>query len=146
MARIYDLVMTHKLDTDDLFIHSIQRNCAKRRLSFFLIEPLWVEKFSDCLSRGEIWPRVLLNMQSEHHEPDEIYHRLVRLAAEKNVQIIDPPDVARAAFDKAALHPRLIASGIHVPHTVFVPHDRIGRFTLSDADREAVGQPFVIKP
>ena len=28
MARIYDLVMTHKLDTDDLFIHSVQRNCA----------------------------------------------------------------------------------------------------------------------
>ena len=146
MARIYDLVMTHKLDTDDLFIHSIQECCAKARLSFFLIEPLWVERFYDCLSRGQLWPRVLLNMHSEHHQPDEIFHQLVRLAAEKNVQIIDPPDTARMAFDKSALHARLIAAGIHVPHTVVVEREAMENFKLTDADRAAVGTPFVIKP
>ena len=146
MARIYDIVMTHKLDTDDLFIHSIQQNCARERLSFFLVEPLWVERFYDCLARGQVWPRVLLNMHSEHHQPDEIFHQLVQLAAEKHVQIIDPPDVARMAFDKSLLHSRLIGSGIHVPHTVFVARDEIATFELSASDQEAVNSPFVIKP
>ena len=146
MARVYDFVMTHKLDADDLFIHTIQRNCAKGHLNFFLIEPVWVERFYECLQRDEIWCRVLLNMNSEHHQPDETFHKLVRLAASKNVQIIDPPDVAQAAFDKARLHPRLIASGIHVPHTLFVAKDQLAQFKLSDAEREFLGNPFVIKP
>ena len=146
MARVYDFVMTHKLDADDLFIHTIQRNCAKAHLNFFLIEPLWVERFYQCMDKGEIWCRVLLNMQSEHHQPDEPFHKLVRLAAAKHVQIIDPPDVAQAAFDKARLHPRLIASGIHVPHTIFVGKEQVKEFKLSDAERQFLGEPFVIKP
>src|SRR5436190_1792101 len=146
VARVYDLVMTHKLDADDLFIHTIQRACAKAHLNFFLIEPLWVERFYECMDKGEIWCRVLLNMQSEHHQPDEAFHKLVRLAAAKHVQIIDPPDVAQAAFDKARLHPRLIASGIHVPHTIFVAKEQVPDFKLSEAERQFLGEPFVIKP
>lgn len=146
MARVYDFVVTHKLDADDLFIHSLQRNCAKARLNFFLIEPLWVERFAECLDKGEIWCRVLLNMHSEHHQPDEVYHKLVRLAAQKNVLIIDPPDVAQAAFDKARLHPRLMASGIHVPHTLLVPREQVPHFKLAETEREFLGTPFVIKP
>src|SRR6266567_4408993 len=45
VTRIYDLVMTHKLDTDDYFIHCIQRFCAEARLNFFLVEPAWVDVF-----------------------------------------------------------------------------------------------------
>ncbi len=138
--------MTHKLDADDLFIHSIQRYCAEARLNFFLIEPVWIDCFYEALNSGRIWPRVLLNMNSEHHLPDEPFHKLVRLAAEKHVQIIDPPDTARAAFDKARLHAPLIGCGIHVPYTVFVPRDQIGQFPLSPEHREALGTPFVIKP
>ena len=138
--------MTHKLDADDLFIHSIQRYCAEARLNFYLIEPVWIDCFYEALNRGAVWPRVLLNMNSEHHLPDEPFHKLVRLAAEKNVQIIDPPDVARAAFDKARLHSPLIGCGIHVPHTVIVPREQISQFTLSPADLEALANPFVIKP
>jgi hypothetical protein len=143
---VYDFVMTHKLDADDFFIHQIQQQCAAARLSFFLIEPLWVEPFHDALLRGRLWPRVLLNMHSEHHQPEEIYHRLVRLAAERQSFVIDPPDRALAAFDKARLHGRLIGAGIHVPHTVIVPWKRVPCLQLGEADRAALGTPFVIKP
>ena len=66
--------MTHKLDTDDLFIHKIQENAVAARLNFFLIEPLWVDCFYQALEKGRVWPRVLLNMHSAHHQPDEVYH------------------------------------------------------------------------
>lgn len=138
--------MTHKLDADDYFIHCVQKHCADARLNFFLIEPLWVEAFFHGLESGRIWAHVLLNMHSEHHQPKEIFHRLVRLAADKGVRVIDPPDRAVAAFDKSKLHHRLIAGGLAVPYTVVVPASEAATFRLSAADREALGQPFVIKP
>ena len=146
MTRIYDLAMTHKLDSDDFFIHCIQRHCAEAGLNFFLIEPRWVEAFYVALQLGEVWPRVMLNMHSEHHQPEEIFHRLVRLAAEKNCQVIDPPDIALAGFDKARLHPRLANAGVKVPETLIVSREQLTTFQLGEAERAALGTPFVIKP
>src|SRR5438093_3108981 len=130
--------MTHKLDSDDFFIQCIQRHCAESGLNFFLIEPLWVEAFHLYLQFGEVWPRVLLNMHSEHHQPEEIYHRLVRLAAEKHCQVIDPPEVVQAAFDKARLHPLLAGAGLKVHPSVIVPREQAPDFRLSEADRAAI--------
>src|SRR6266513_2300031 len=113
--------MTHKLDADDLFIHRVQQHCAELGLNFFLVEPLWVEPFCDQFAKGKIWARALLNMHSEHHLPDDVYHRLIWLAHERKTQIIDPPDVAIGTFDKAKLHVRLLAAGFNVPFTVIVP-------------------------
>jgi hypothetical protein len=144
--RIYDVVMTHKLDADDLFLHEVQAHCAARRLTFFLIEPLWVESFRIYLELGEIWARVLLNMHSEHHDPEEVYHRLVRLAHDRHTRVIDPPEVAGAAFNKARMHARLLEAGVGVPFTVVVAQDQITQWQPTAAEREALGTPFVVKP
>lgn len=138
--------MTHKLDADDFFIHRIQQHCAEAGLNFFLVEPLWVQRFYEYYARNEVWAQVLLNMHSEHHLPDDIYHRLVLLAHHKNTKVIDPPDVAQAAFDKARMHGRLIGAGLHVPYTVVVAEGATATFQLTPQQREQLGTPFVIKP
>lgn len=138
--------MTHKLDADDFFIHRIQEHCAAARLNFFLIEPVWVDGFFQAYSQGKVWARVLLNMHSEHHRPDDIYHQLIWLAHQKQTRVIDPPETAIAAFDKARLHPRLIEAGIKVPPTLIVPREKIPGFVLSPTELELLGSPFVIKP
>jgi hypothetical protein len=138
--------MTHKLDSDDFFIQRVQQRSAELGLNFFLIEPLWVEPFRIYSQLGEVWTRVLLNMHSEHHQPDEEYHRLVRLLHERGTQVIDPPDVALAAFDKARLHHRLVEAGLTVPPTVVVSREQVADFRLTDPQREMLGSPFVIKP
>ena len=138
--------MTHKLDADDFFIHRVEQHCAEAGLNFFLIEPLWVGAFYEGLHQGHLWPRVLVNMHSEHHQPKDIYHRLVRLAQERHTQIIDPLDRAIAAFDKARLHPRLLSHGMQVPFSIIVPSETLPGFRLSDQDRASLGLPFVIKP
>jgi hypothetical protein len=145
-TRVYDLVMTHKLDADDLFIHRVQYHCAELALSFFLVEPLWVQRFYELYARNEVWARVLLNMHSEHHLPDDIYHRLVLFAHHKNTRVIDPPDVAQAAFDKSRMHEKLLASGFNVPYTITVPQSAVATFQLTPEQRTALGEPFVIKP
>ena len=144
--RTYDFVMTHKLDADDFFIHRVQQRCAERGWNFYLIEPLWVEAFYDKLQQGRIRARVLLNMHSEHHQPDDIYHRLVRLAFERKTLVIDPPDIALAAFDKAQLHPRLQAAGFTLPFTLVVTASEIPTFKLRPEDQARLGTLFVIKP
>lgn len=138
--------MTHKLDTDDFFIHQVQLHCAERGLRFFLVEPLWVERFYDCYTRNEIWARVLLNMHSEHHLPDDIYHRLVLLAHVKNTKVIDPPDIAQAAFDKAHMHEKLVGGAFSVPYTVVVSRNETATFKLSEEQKFHLGRPFVVKP
>jgi hypothetical protein len=138
--------MTHKLDADDLFIHRVQQRCAEKGLNFFLVEPLWVERFYELFARNEVWARVLLNMHSEHHLPEDIYHRLVLLAHHKAARVIDPPDVAQAAFDKGRMHEKLITAGLQAPFTVVVPQGQAGAFRLSEEQRARLGEPFVIKP
>ncbi len=146
VTRVYDLVMTHTLDADDLFIHRVQYHAARLRLNFFLIDPQWVDLFREKMERGEVWARVLLNMNSEHHNAQDPYSRLVRLAADRKTQVIDHPETALASFDKARLHPRLVDSGIQVPFTRIVPNAEAKVFRLTDEDRIALGSPFVIKP
>ncbi|MSU63739.1 MAG: hypothetical protein EXS31_15285 [Pedosphaera sp.] len=144
--RNYDLVMTHKLDADDFFIHCVQRHCAERGLNFFLIEPLWAEQFLLKLRSRDVRARALLNLHSEHHQPEDVFHQIVNLAFEQGTQVIDPPDVARAAFDKARLHPRLIQAGLQLPHTLIVERERIESFEFSATELEHLGSPFVVKP
>jgi hypothetical protein len=138
--------MTHMLDADELFIHRVQQHSAEAGLNFFLVEPLWVEAFYEHFRQGQVWTHVLLNMHSEHHMPDDVFHRLVLLAAEKNVQVIDPPHVARAAFDKACIHPRLVEAGIPVPETIIVSAHEITQFQLAPQQIERLKLPFVVKP
>ena len=146
VMRTYDLVMTHKLDADDFFIHRVQQHCAERGMNFFLIDPLWAETFHEKLSQGKVWARVLINMHSEHHQPEDLYHRLVNLAFERKTRVIDPPDLARSAFDKASLHPRLLAAGFTLPHTVIVSGAQEDGWDLCESDRAKLGETFVIKP
>lgn len=144
--RTYDLIMTHKLDTDDFFIHRIQQHCAERGLNFFLVEPEWVDLFEAKFRQKKVWSRVLLNMHSEHHQSDDIYHRLIQVAFESKTKVIDPPDLALAAFDKARLHPRLLSAGFELPYTLVVPREKVAEFTLSESQIASLGSPFVIKP
>jgi len=138
--------MTHKLDTDDFFIHRVQKHCDGLGLNFFLIEPPWLDCFSQRLIEGTVSAKVLLNMHSEHHLPEENYHRLVRMAYQKGIKIIDPPDVALAACDKARLHPRLAEGGFGVPPTIIVRREDVAAFRLSPEQKEMLGPSFVIKP
>jgi hypothetical protein len=138
--------MTHFLDADEFFIHCVQRRCAERFLSFFLIEPVWVEAFHEGLRVDRVWARVLLNMHSEHHLPEDVYHRLVRLAEERRIQVVDPLALALSAFDKARIHPRLAAAGFNVPPTLIVPREEVAALRFTPEHRALLGRPFVIKP
>ena len=147
MARVYDLAMTHKLDADDYFIHRVQEACARAGLNFFLIEPAWAEAYLAKLERKEIWARVVINMQSEHHDSKEIFHRIIRRSHELGAKVVDPPDVAMAACHKAMAHQRLLSAGLPLPLTLIVDALPDGTWPeLTTEQLAALKPPFVIKP
>jgi hypothetical protein len=146
VARVYDLVMTHQLDADGFFIHCIQRLCAAKGMDFFLVEPVWIKAFLEAYQRDEVWARALLNMHSEHHLPDDPFHRLVELADARKTIVIDPPRIAQSAFDKSQLHPRLVEAGIHVPPSIIINATTARDLQLTAEQKDLLGDPFVIKP
>jgi len=138
--------MTHQLDADGFFIHCIQRMCAAKGLDFFLVEPVWVKPFFEAFQRDDIWARALLNMHSEHHLPEDPFHRLVALADHRKTIVIDPPTLAQNAFDKSVLHPRLEAAGVPVPPSLILDAATARTIQFTPEQREFLGDPFVIKP
>lgn len=114
-------------------------------MDFFLVEPLWVRSFLEAFERDDVWARALLNMHSEHHLPDDPFHRLVALADQRKTAVIDPPAVAQAAFDKSLLHPKLEAAGLMAPATIIVGAGESPR-VLTAEEQAFLGEPFVIKP
>ena len=145
-ARKYDLVMTHGLDTDGVFLHRVQERCAAAGLDFFLIEPLWAEAFLKALDEGAVLPRTLINLHSEHHDRTDVFSRLVDRAESLGVRMIDPPSIARACFDKAAMHHRLIEAGITVPPTILLPAAKAAGWRPTRDESWLLGSPFVVKP
>lgn len=115
-------------------------------MDFFLVEPLWIRAFLEAFERDEVWARALLNMHSEHHLPEDPFHRLVDLAERRKTVVIDPPSIARAAFDKSLLHGRIESAGLGVPPTLIVKAAEAPFFTLTSEQRDVLGSPFVIKP
>lgn len=147
MTRVYDLAMTHKLDADDFFIHRVQEACARAGLRFFLIEPLWAEEYLAKLERKEVWSHVVINMQSEHHDPKEIFHRIIQQSHALGAKVIDPPDLAMAACHKAMAHQRLLTAGLQLPPTFIMDQAPDGQWPeLTPEQLELLQPPFVIKP
>lgn len=138
--------MTHQLDADGFFIHCVQRRSAEKRLDFFLVEPIWVRHFLEAFELDDIWARALLNMHSEHHLPEDPFHKLVDLAERRKTIVIDPPSIARSAFDKSALHPRLEAAGVSVPPTIIAKAVEAHFLQLTPEQKSFLGDPFVVKP
>jgi hypothetical protein len=146
VPRVYDLVLTHALDTDDFFIHRVQRRCAEAGLNFFLVEPLWAAAFLEALQTRAVVVRTLINLHSEHHDPADVFSRLVATAEKLGVRMVDPPSKALPVFDKAAVHPRLLGSGLHVPPTVLVEAAAVESWQPTEEERLLLGSPFVVKP
>ena len=144
--RTYDLAMTHLLDADEFFIHRIQGECAARGLGFFLIEPAWANEFLLKLDRGQLKCRVLLNMHAEHHDCNELYHRLIRKAWAAGTWVIDPPELAAEMTDKAKGHALLAAKGLPLPDTrIWEPQQEAAEAFAAKLG-DGLPAPWVVKP
>lgn len=141
--KVYDLCLAF---TEEFFSLLIQEACAQARLSFFLIEPHWAQEFLQKLREGEVGVRVLIDMFSDAHAPDDFWYALAREAKASGGHVINDPDIVSQAAHKARFHHGLVERGVPVPPTVIVGRDQLGSFRLTEESRSLLGDPFVVKP
>lgn len=143
MPTYYDIALTY---VHDHFSSRVRELCGQFDLSFFLIEPVWVEDFFRKLQLGEIKVRVLIDMASDAYQPNDLYFQLAKEVKKSGGYVIDDPDAGAIMGHKSRFHTMLVEHNIPVPETVIVDRSELETFQLTEAIIAQVGTPFVVKP
>ena len=140
---IYDVALA---DSEEFFSHRVRELCGANNLTFFLVDPVWLEPFIKKLEQGEISVGVLLDFGSDPYDPHNRYYRLAKGVKASGGHVIDDPDRSPLTTHKGKFHSVLLQNGVSVPETVLVPRAEIASFRLTDDVKRRVGMPFVVKP
>ncbi len=140
---IYDVALANR---EEFFSHRVRELCGTNNLSFFLVEPVWVQEFLNKLSAGDISVGVLLDMASDPYDSSNLYYRLAREVKASGGHVIDDPDRSPITTHKGRFHGVLVKNGVAVPETVIISRQEIPSFRISDDFRKRIGVPFVVKP
>lgn len=142
--RTYMLAIAWNWEFDQDFVAGIERECAVRGLSSYLIDPQNLQAMLKAIQSGEVTFRAFFDRATD---ADAGFLPLVRLMEAAGVYYINPYHRVVHAVDKATMHLELITHGIHVPYTVILPpYTRTVEFEIDATGFERIGRPFVIKP
>ncbi len=135
-----ELLVLHEWEWDRAFVEGVSAAARQAGVRSAAVGP---DGMADALAaaRAGSLPAVLLDRASDVL-PEAA--QLADLAKAAGVRVVNDPDRARAAVDKARMHLALMSAGVHVPHTVVLPAGEPEPPGLSDLGR--LGTPFVLKP
>jgi hypothetical protein len=139
----YDVALAY---VQDYFSSRVRELCGQFDLSFFLVEPTWVEEFLRKHQAHEIKARVLVDMASDAYQPDDPYFTLAKEVKHSGGYVIDDPDAGAVMGHKAKFHRMLVEHHVPVPATVIVERHELHDFRMTDELIECLGIPFVVKP
>ena len=138
----YNLCLAWNMEIDTDFVRILQQVCESKGLSFLQIMPENLQHMLRPLLRREIAFHLFVDRASD---TDVRFIPFNQWAQARGAYCINPYDKAVATWDKAAMHHRLIAIGLHTPYTVILPpynhHSELPWF-----DRAVLGKQFIIKP
>lgn len=143
MPTCYHVVLA---TTHQYFSSRVMEFCGQFDLSFFLVEPVWVEDFVRKLQAGEVRARVLFDMASDAYEPGNLYFALAKEVKRSGGHVVDDPDRASVMAHKGMFHKLLEEHGIDVPETIVVERGQLESFRLTEEAKARLGVPFVVKP
>jgi hypothetical protein len=142
-VTVYDVVLAND---EEFFSHRVRELCGANNLSFFLLEPIWLEPFIQKLQQGDIGVGVYIDFGSDPYDPHNIYYRLAKEVKASGGYVIDDPDRSPITTHKGKFHAVLLKNAVPVPETILVPRSDLQAFRLTDQVRQAIGAPFVVKP
>lgn len=139
----YDIVLA---SGSHFFASRLRELCGQLDLSFFLVEPLWINEFLAKLQQRELTVEVLIDMAADLYIPDDPYVLLAKEVKRQGGYVIDDPDLGAVMAHKGRFHQILLENHIPVPETVIVQRDDLAGFRLTGEIKDRVGVPFVVKP
>lgn len=146
MAGTYDIVLSSPFHNYDFVAHRMQELCGQMNLTFFMVDDVWVQEFTEKLRAREISVRVLFDLTANQTIPDDPYLLLAREVKRRRGHVIDDPDITAIVANKGKFHKMLLENHILVPETVIVGRGEVDSFKITDEIKARVGVPFVVKP
>ena len=131
---------------EENFIIFLKRACQKHGLSFFWINMCNIEKVIKQLQEHKISIDVLLDGEATFNKKDDLYIRICYCVKDNSGTVINDPDRTRAAIDKSITHFELLNAGVDVPNTIIARCWSPDNLILTNAEKQMLGKPFVIKP
>ncbi|NQW21973.1 MAG: hypothetical protein HQ475_00855 [SAR202 cluster bacterium] len=142
-AVSYDVVLA---GGSQFFASRLRELCGQLDLSFFLVEPLWINEFLAKLRQGDLKVEVLIEMAAELYDPNDPYLQMAKEVKRQGGHVIDDPDVGAVMAHKGRFHQILVENQVPVPETIIVQRKELKGFRLTDEITDRVGVPFVVKP
>ena len=115
-------------------------------LSFYQVDDVWINKFTQKLKAHEVGVRVLLDLTANQTLEDDPYMLLAREVKRQRGVVIDDPDKVSIVAHKARFHNLLVENRIPVPETITLERRELDGFKITDEIKAKVGVPFVVKP
>jgi hypothetical protein len=128
------------------FVAYLQGACKKKKLSFIWISDGNINDIIKKIETNQLHIQVLLDTEATYYKPGDVYSRLCFAVKDASGTVINDPNRADAATDKAFMHYELSSRGFTVPYTVVVRKWESQKFRLSDEEKKNLTPPFIIKP
>ena len=138
----YDLCVAWNWEYDADFIRLLLEACSSYTLSVLQVEPPSLEVILHLLISQQMRFTTFIDRASDE---DHRFFPLVEWASAFAKHYVNPHQKAVCAWDKAAMHYRLIAAGIHTPYTIILPPYTI-QPDIAPVDLVPLGTQFTIKP
>jgi len=142
----YDFALNWSGTLEENFVKFLKGACAAKKLSFLWISDENVKSIVRKLEHDELVIKTLLDTEASYNKSGDLYARICYAVKDSGGVVVNDPDRAKVAIDKAIIHYELVNAGITVPYTVVVRNWEPNNFKLSEAERQQLGVPFVIKP
>ena len=146
MPETYDVVISSPFSNYDFFAQRMMELCGQMGLTFFFVNDVWINEFSQKLVDREVSARVLLDLTAAQGDDDDQYTALAKEVKRQRGYVLDDPDVTAKVAHKGYFHEVLVENLVPVPETVIIQRDEIEGFQISEEVIRKVGTPFVVKP
>lgn len=142
----YDFALNWSGTKEENFVKFLKGACSAQKLSFLWISDENVKGIVRKLESHELTVKMLLDTEATYHKRGDPYVRVCYAVKDSGGVVVNDPDRAKVAIDKAVTHYELVNVGVTVPYTIVVRNWEPKNFKLTEAERQQLGVPFVIKP
>ena len=137
----YDLCLAWNWEYDADFVELLEAACRARDLSLLTVTTATLDSMLQAVDDRQIAFRVLYDRASD---ADERFVQLVHRARDCGAHRINSYELARCAWDKAAMH-QALSPVVPTPYTIILP-SYAEQPDLPPLDLAALGDSFDVKP
>ncbi len=131
---------------DEPFLEFIARRCSERKVSCVVCKDENVQQVIRASETGRRRILMHLDADADYEDPADPYSRLGYAAKDGGAFVVNEPDRAKLGINKAVIHYHFERAGIPVPYTIVVRNWEPRDFRLTQAERQRLGNPFIVKP